>query len=112
MEDTRIPLTNRLSSRIKKAREKSGLSQSALGRLAKVPRARIKRIECRELKTISRKEYTSLCNKLKISVLLPTFPSSTARKQAAKVSHPTRRTMLRLLDEAGVLDMTLRELIT
>lgn len=120
MSDTRISLDTKTSQSIRKLREASDLSQSALAKKAKVPRARIKRIECNELATIDQKELTRICTVLGMpakgtgSKKTTTRRASPKRKASAsniKTRTPTRRAIMRLLDEAGVLDMTLRELL-
>lgn len=109
----RIPINNFMSSRVRKARTTQGLSQQWLAQTARVPRARIKRIECNELQTVDLKEYKRICKTLGIPVAVKKAKKKAASKKKARAQHPgTRRAVLRLLEEAGVLDMTLRELIS
>lgn len=117
MTDNRIVLDTRMSQRIRKNRENADLSQSALAKKARVPRARIKRIECNELATIDSKEYERISKALGIPALIKVTPKKKKtpkqrRRPYLQKQTPTRRAMMRLLDEAGVLDMTLRELLT
>jgi len=119
MTDNRIVLDTRMSQRIRKNRENADLSQSALAKKARVPRARIKRIECNELATIDSREYERISKALGIPTLLKAKKTSKKKKTPKQRRRsylqkqtPTRRAMMRLLDEAGVLDMTLRELLT
>lgn len=117
MADVRIPLTTKMSNRIKKAREDKNLTQSALGTKAKVPRARVKRIECFQLSTISVAEYKNLCKVLglKYAIKEPAkktkVPARSKAKLPAKTKKPNRKALVKKLEAAGVLDMTLRELL-
>jgi transcriptional regulator with XRE-family HTH domain len=131
MADARIPLTTKMSNRIKKAREDKKLTQAALGTKAKVPRARVKRIECFQLSTISVAEYKSLCKALglKYAIKEPAKKTKVPTKSKAKLPAKTmsvskhmnsrlppkkttdRKALVKKLEDAGVLDMTLRELL-
>jgi len=117
----RIEIDQHMTQRIRQARTKSDLSQGDLAKKARVPRARIKRIECNELATIDTAEYERINKALGIAAMVkkqktPAKPKVSSKKATAPITtgkrKATRRAVLRLLEEAGVLDMTLRELIS
>jgi DNA-binding XRE family transcriptional regulator len=124
----RINLSTGVANKLRKARERADLSQSALAKKAGVPRARIKRIECHELETVKTEEYESIL----VALGLSTKSASRARTRAAKaeaksgarkatksgerlsdkLSRKMRvRTARAVLEEHGLLDVTLGELL-
>ena len=78
----RVQITTVLANKMRKAREAQSISQSELGRRGKVPRARIKRLECHELSSIDAGEYGRLTVALGMT-------KAAAKKKAAK-SVPAR----------------------
>lgn len=131
----RIPVSSRSSAAIKKAREGKGWSQSELALKAGVPRARIKRLECNELKTILSSEYAPICRKLGLlfqksapspqkrakkimdgELKKKKTPTKKVKKHPAKKKSMTlpkaRRLVLESLEDKGVLDLTLRDLLS
>lgn len=107
-EPERVPITTTLANRMRKARESRELSQAELARKVRVPRARIKRIECHELETIDAGEYTRLAAALGISKRrkkkAPKAPKTGARKMRIRAARA-------VLEENGLLDVTLGDLL-
>lgn len=120
----RMPISKASSDAIRKAREAKGWSQSQLAAKAKVPRARVKRIECYELSTIAIPEYSAICRSLGLLFMKPApevgtkvkAKSRTATKTSRKATlglkkTPSKKAVRKILSDAGILDMTLRELL-
>jgi transcriptional regulator with XRE-family HTH domain len=120
-----MEMTSKRAKVLKDTRKAKELSQLALSVRAKVPRARIKRYECGELADIDLKEYSRLCRAL--GLLSPTgkMPKAPRKKKAPASKkrvkkHPsksvnlpkTRRLVLESLENKGVLDLTLRDLLS
>jgi len=105
----RVQITTTTARRIKKARTDRGLSQADLAKRVRVPRARIKRIECLELETIDAGEYARVATALGLT-------RRKAKKKAAKRSkREARKIRIRaaraVLEQNGLLDVTLGDLL-
>lgn len=103
----RVPITPALADKMKRAREAQSISQSELATRVKVPRARIKRIECHELGTLEANEYGRLMVALGITKRRVRKPS-TKTKDGKKMRVRAARAVLA---ENGLLDVTLGELL-
>jgi ribosome-binding protein aMBF1 (putative translation factor) len=104
MTTGRVKITDNVARKMRKAREGLELSQSQLAEKVKIPRARIKRIECLELSTLDEREYERLLLALKI--VKPRKRSASSVKP-----NPSRIRARRALEKAGLLDVTLREIL-
>lgn len=107
----RVPITSTVANRMKKARSERGLSQAELAKRVRVPRARIKRIECLELETLDAGEYARLATALGMT-------RRVAKKRATRKGRSARdqrkiriRAALAVLKDNGLLDVTLGELL-
>lgn len=99
----RTVLSQTMATRIRKARQKKGLTQADLAKQCKVPRARIKRIEGLEMNTVDSREYARITKTL--GLRKSRLPSPTDRK---KIRVEAAR---KVLEENGLLDLTLRDLL-
>lgn len=104
MSMPRVQMTAATATKMRKARESLGITQAEVARRAKVPRARVKRIEGQELATIDEGEYGRLLVALGITK---------KRKPASKQGTPKMRARAAraLLEKHGLLDVTLGELL-
>lgn len=80
------------------------MSQAEVAQKAKVPRARIKRIENSELQTLDVGEYERLLLALQVVKRRP-------RRSDLKPGNRTRAKIKRALEREGLLDLTFRELL-
>ena len=100
----RVQLTATKVGKLKKARADLGMSQAQVAAKAKVPRARVKRIESGELQTVDEGEYGRLLLALEIVKPRP-------RKSQLKHGARTRAKVRRALEREGLLDVTLGDLL-
>jgi len=121
----RISVSSQSAKAIKRLREEKGWSQSELAKKAGVPRARIKRLECMELKTILSSEFGAICRKL--DMLFEKTPKKTSKKKTTtRTKRPStskglplrtptgklsRKDLMKKLENLGILDLTLREFL-
>lgn len=131
-EGKRTPISARIAEMFKKARTRKEWSQSELASKAKVPRARIKRLECRELSSIDSREFVAISRALGLALPKGGLPKHQSSNGSSKKATPgkrrlsskqkkaassgrngkiSRKQLVAQLDRAGVLDMTLRELL-
>ena len=106
----RVQITSALATKMRKAREAQSISQSELGRRGKVPRARIKRLECHELSSIDAHEYGRL------TVALGMTKQAVKKKAVKKKSVADKKKMRvraarAVLEQHGLLEVTLGELL-
>lgn len=107
----RVPITSTVANRMKKARNDRGLSQAELAKRVRVPRARIKRIECLELETLDAGEYARLATALGMTRRVAK-KRATRRGGSARDQRKIRiRAALAVLKDNGLLDVTLGELL-
>jgi len=117
----RVAITTTLANQMRKAREAKSISQSELGKKVRVPRARIKRIECLELSSIDAGEYARLVVALGITkkkvkkATKKKVASSPAKKASSSSTRERRKMRIRaakaVLEQHGLLDVTLGELL-
>lgn len=106
----RVEVTTSLANKVRRAREGRSLSQSELASRVKVPRARIKRLECMELSTIDAGEYARLVVALGLT-------KKKAKKKAVKKRSVRDQKKMRVraakavLKQHGLLEVTLGELL-
>jgi len=100
----RIQLTKTKIRNLKSARGKLGLTQTEVAQKAKVPRARIKRIENSELHTLDVGEYERLLLALEVVKRRP-------RRSDLKPGARIRARLRRALEREGLLDVPLSELL-
>ena len=107
----RVPMTTTLANKMRKAREGQKISQAALAKRVRVPRARIKRIECHELESIDAGEYARLVATLGII-------KRKAKKKAVRSTRSVKeqrkmriRAARAVLEQNNLLEVTLGELL-
>lgn len=100
----RVQLTTTKINNLRRARKNLKFSQADVAKKAKVPRARIKRIENSELQTLDEGEYNRLLLALQIVTPRP-------RRSAKKPGNQLRAKLKRALEREGLLDVPLRELL-
>jgi ribosome-binding protein aMBF1 (putative translation factor) len=108
-EPERVTITTSVANRMRKARTTRGLSQSELAKRVRVPRARIKRIECHELESLDAGEYARLATALGMT-------RRVAKKKATKRNKREQEKMRvraarAVLEQNGLLDVTLGDLL-
>lgn len=102
----RVKLTSATSNKIRKSRQKLGISQAELARAAELPRARVKRIECLEIETVCQFELAKIQQVLKSKTERAKAPANVSSGRGTRA-----KTARKLLEKHGLLDVTLGELL-
>jgi transcriptional regulator with XRE-family HTH domain len=108
-EPERVPITTTTANRMKKARTDRGLSQAELAKRVRVPRARIKRIECHELDSLDAGEYARLATALGITRRVA--KKRAVRRSRREMDKMRIRAARAVLAENGLLEVTLGDLL-
>lgn len=114
----RVPITTNLANKMRKAREGQKISQAALATRVRVPRARIKRIECLEITSIDAGEYARLVAALGITKRKAKKKAARSTRGAASTrsGRDARKMRIRatraVLKDNGLLDVTLGDLLS
>jgi len=109
---TLFPITKKLLAEMKRQRLELGISQAQLAQKVGTTRARIKRIECGEIKRLEGKEIERLTSALKVTASRTGGGQpAAAPKKSLRDKTMKARAARAVLEQYGLLDVTVRDLL-